>query len=449
VYAIASLLFVIAVSLLITRAAVVVLVATGMPRQQARFQARSAFTGSGFTTNESEAVLNHPVRRKVAMTLMLLGNAGIVASASTLIIGFRKSGVGHGWMKVIELVAGLVVLLYLTRSAVVDRALTGLAKRLVRRYTDVATNDADSLLDLGGDSVVSELMVRDGDWLAGRTLAELGLYDEGVLVLGRHRPGGDYFGSPSGSTRLDAGDSVILSGRAGALRELDERPAGAAGDRRHAAESSEMREVSDARTFRALTHPTRLALIETLSLEGPLTATEAGEKVGESPSNCSFHLRQLAKYGFVEEAGGGKGRSRPWRMTSIGMRSSNVHDDPETALAAGAFNRLLRERQLERYRTWLETRASYPTEWQEAAGDSEYVLWLTAQELEDLGDESPSGVPSFGWRPAGIKRRGRLLRGGPALVCARRPRRRAVAGDRARRLWHPPHGVSRCRRSRQ
>jgi DNA-binding transcriptional ArsR family regulator len=151
--------------------------------------------------------------------------------------------------------------------------------------------------------------------------------------------------------------------------------------------SSNLRTISDARTLRALAHPVRVALIELLSLQGAKTATEAGELIGESPSSCSFHLRQLAKYGFVEEAGGGTGRRRPWRMTSIGMRVSTVDADAETALAAGALQRLFRERQLERYRTWLETRASYPKRWQAAADDSEYVFYLTVDELEELNEE--------------------------------------------------------------
>lgn len=151
--------------------------------------------------------------------------------------------------------------------------------------------------------------------------------------------------------------------------------------------STPLREVTDARTMRALAHPVRISLLETLMLEGPMTATEAGERIGESPTTCSFHLRQLAKYGFVEEAGGGKGRARPWRMTSIGMRFSGVSDDPETEVAASALHRLFRERMLERYRTWLDTRASYPRAWREAAGDSEYVFWMTPEELEALNQE--------------------------------------------------------------
>jgi DNA-binding transcriptional ArsR family regulator len=151
-------------------------------------------------------------------------------------------------------------------------------------------------------------------------------------------------------------------------------------------ELPELRQVTDAQTMRALSHPVRIALIEVLSLEGPLTATEVGELIGESPTTCSFHLRQLAKYGFVEEAGGGKGRARPWRMTSIGQQIS-AHGDPEAELAAGALGRLIRERQLDRYRTWLEIKAAYPPEWREAADDSEYVFYLTAEELKQLNRE--------------------------------------------------------------
>jgi DNA-binding transcriptional ArsR family regulator len=149
----------------------------------------------------------------------------------------------------------------------------------------------------------------------------------------------------------------------------------------------ELRKITDAQTMRALAHPVRIALIEELSAAGPMTATEVGERIGESPTTCSFHLRQLARYGFVEEAGGGKGRARPWRMTSIGMSFSPAHDDPDAEIAASALSRLLRERQLDRYRTWLQTKAAYPRRWREAAADSEWGAYLTAEELEQLNDE--------------------------------------------------------------
>jgi len=168
---------------------------------------------------------------------------------------------------------------------------------------------------------------------------------------------------------------------------------------------NELPTVSDARRLRALTHPVRIALIGKLVLHGPLTATEAGELIGESPTTCSFHLRQLAKYGFVEEAGGGRGRARPWRMTTIGL-SVTAREDPESQLAEDALVRMVRERQLERYWTWLQTRASYPRRWRDAADDSAYVFYLTIEELEQLTkDLTAILMPLFRERMADPSRR--------------------------------------------
>ena len=151
--------------------------------------------------------------------------------------------------------------------------------------------------------------------------------------------------------------------------------------------ATELRQVSDARTMRALAHPVRMALLEVLSLGDALTATEVGERIGESPTTCSFHLRQLAKYGFVEEAGGGKGRARPWRMSTVGLRFSTAPDDPEAQLAVGALAQMFHERQQDRHRAWQASRASYPARWREAARDMEFVFYLTAEELGQFNDE--------------------------------------------------------------
>jgi DNA-binding transcriptional ArsR family regulator len=160
--------------------------------------------------------------------------------------------------------------------------------------------------------------------------------------------------------------------------------------------STELQTVSDARTMRALAHPVRIALIEELILGGAMTATEAGERIGESPTTCSFHLRQLAKYGLVEEAGGGRGRVRPWRLTGIGLGLAVAPGDAETEIAAAVLLRLIRERQLERYWTWLQTSASYPRRWRDAANESAYILFLTVEELEQLNkDLSAMLMPLF------------------------------------------------------
>jgi Helix-turn-helix domain len=146
---------------------------------------------------------------------------------------------------------------------------------------------------------------------------------------------------------------------------------------------AEAQTVSDARRLRALTHPVRLALIGKLVLHGPLTAAAASELIGEPPSTCSFHFRQLAKYGVVEEAGGGKGRAKPWQMTTTGF-SITAAEDPESQIAGDALHRMVQEQLIESYRTWLNTKASYPRRWQDAADDSGYTLYLTVEELEQL-----------------------------------------------------------------
>jgi hypothetical protein len=139
--------------------------------------------------------------------------------------------------------------------------------------------------------------------------------------------------------------------------------------------------------MRALTHPVRLALIEALGLEGPLTATSAAEVIGESPTTCSFHFRQLAKYGFVEQAATGPGRMRSWRLTRVGMHFTDVHEDPETRIAARALSRTLRERSLQRLEAYYELRSSYPVRWQEVTGASDFMLYVTPEELRALDEE--------------------------------------------------------------
>ena len=119
--AIASLLAVVTLSLVVTRVATVVLVASGLSAQEARFQARSALTGTGFTTREAEEVVSHPLRRRVVMTLMLIGNAGLVAAASSLILGFRGGSTGAQLWRVLELTGGILFLVFVSRSHRIDR----------------------------------------------------------------------------------------------------------------------------------------------------------------------------------------------------------------------------------------------------------------------------------------------------------------------------------------
>jgi hypothetical protein len=235
VAAITTLLAVVAASMLITRIATVMLTATGLSRESAKFQARSAFSTAGFTTRESESVVDHPIRRKIIGTLMLLGSAGLVAVVSTAILGLGKGGGATSGWRILELVLGLLVLIWLSRNDRVDRALTRGISWALRRYTDLETRDVASLLELDDGYSVHELAIREGDWVADRSLGEIALRDEGVVILALTRAGGRRIATPTGNTVLRPGDVLLIYGRDDLLAELDDRPAGATGDAAHQA----------------------------------------------------------------------------------------------------------------------------------------------------------------------------------------------------------------------
>jgi predicted ArsR family transcriptional regulator len=127
-----------------------------------------------------------------------------------------------------------------------------------------------------------------------------------------------------------------------------------------------------------------MKLVGLLRTEGPLTATRAGELLGESSGTTSFHLRQLAKYGLVEEAGGGTGREKPWRATTTSTAWEATADTPELAAATGMLNMVIAEQYFEQLMRWQEARPGEPMEWQEASPLGDTILYVTAEELSEL-----------------------------------------------------------------
>ena len=240
--ALATVFIVVLVSQLITRVATIALSLTGMSTESARFQARSAFFGVGFTTTEAETVVNHPVRRRIILWLILLGNAGVISVVATLMLSFG-GGAGRPGLRLLVLFAGLAVLMFLFSTRAADRALNPLIRRMLARWTAIRVADYADLLELEGDYEVSEMRIEPADWLAERTLAELKLRDEGVIVLGIHR-GAEYIGTPNGLARIHPGDRVILYGREERLVELDRRTA-EDGDAAHARAVAEQRAVDE------------------------------------------------------------------------------------------------------------------------------------------------------------------------------------------------------------
>ena len=146
-------------------------------------------------------------------------------------------------------------------------------------------------------------------------------------------------------------------------------------------------ELTDPRMMRALAHPARIAIWAHLGLHGPATATECAEIAGLSPSACSYHLRTLARYGFVEEdlQSAADGRERPWRARVLAF---SVDDVPGTPAATRVASRLLvenlRAAAEENRARYLTRRSEYPADWQAAAGETFSVAHVTPEELERL-----------------------------------------------------------------
>src|SRR5881227_2355253 len=151
--------------------------------------------------------------------------------------------------------------------------------------------------------------------------------------------------------------------------------------------SRTVKRLTDPKALRALAHPIRLELVGLLRRQGPLTATKAAALLGESSGSTSFHLRQLAKYGLVEEAGGGRGKERPWRATTMFTGWPEVTETPELSAASGLLRGVIAERYFEQLMRWLDDREAEPEAWQEAAHFGDTLLWLTAEELRELGRE--------------------------------------------------------------
>lgn len=158
-------------------------------------------------------------------------------------------------------------------------------------------------------------------------------------------------------------------------------------DKEKSTQRPRVQQVTDARAMRALAHPLRVALLEAVRREGTITATRAAEMLGESPGNMSWHLQTLAKYGFVEETGEGRGRSRPWRVTSDTRTFDTSVTDPEVATAGEALERTFTERTFELLREWWSRRLTYPVKWRRAAFISDSLTYLTAAELQALANE--------------------------------------------------------------
>jgi hypothetical protein len=211
-------LLVIFLSYFIVRAAAIALMLTGLSEKKARFQALSAFSGTGFTSKEAEYVMNHPMRRKIVSWLMMLGNAGvatvIVTATSSFVISEDKALPTN----VLILLGGLLIIYFIaTRKGLVRRWENFIENRLMQ-YSGFEEGATEDLLHLIEGYGLVRAIIKEGSPLIG-AIGELKLTTKGLLILGIER-GKGWTPIPKATEKIAKGDRVVIYGPYDALKTL-------------------------------------------------------------------------------------------------------------------------------------------------------------------------------------------------------------------------------------
>ena len=209
-FAALTLFVVLTLSVMMIRIAAVALRITGLPADIARFQARSAFTGAGFTTSESEAIVNHPARRQIVSLLMVVGNMGLVSVLATVIVSLVGSSEREGaLLEQLSWLAGvLLFLLGVAMNPRLDRVMCAAVERLLRRSRWLAKHGPEMLLQCPNDSAVYRIRVENAN---GEQAGQLGdRLPSQAVALGLRRIDGSYLNRPSSDERLEPNDEIYL-----------------------------------------------------------------------------------------------------------------------------------------------------------------------------------------------------------------------------------------------
>lgn len=220
-YAVATFLVVAILSMAFTRLAAGALIATGLPPEVATFQARSAFSGAGFTTTEAENVVNHPARRRIIGTTMFVGNLGTPTLVVTVLVGFLAPGPGNTIERTMVTFAGIVLIVMVLTNRPVNRLLVRIGQQHAReRLIPHLEEEVVELYHVADEYVIGSVRVADDPGPELRSLRTLDAALDRVKVLGvRHGDG--YLGAPPVDVELNAGDELIVYGRREDLERVE------------------------------------------------------------------------------------------------------------------------------------------------------------------------------------------------------------------------------------
>ncbi|MGD8538286.1 MAG: TrkA C-terminal domain-containing protein [Candidatus Aminicenantes bacterium] len=210
-------LLAILISFLFVRAASIALMMTGLEKHKARFQALSAFSGTGFTTKEAELIVNHPVRRKIVRWLMIMGNAGIVTVIVTATSSFTTSAGYQLPLNILLLIVGIFFIYKLAKSRGFGRKWEHyIEKKLIKSPGFEESSTEDLLHFIEGYGLVKKIVPEESPMI-GQSIAKLELNKMGILVLGIEREK-SWIPTPKASEVLKGYDRLIVYGPLEALK---------------------------------------------------------------------------------------------------------------------------------------------------------------------------------------------------------------------------------------
>ncbi len=222
-----SLLLVVFVSLLMIQIGARALRFTGLDDEVALFQSQSAFTGCGFTTAESELVINHPLRRRITRHMMLVGCLGIpsvIATMMVLVLSIVREEERFltSALSVPIAALGLALIWFALHSRPVERLIDWGIRASLRKVGDINPVDYAEMLRVHTGYSVGELIVEPDHPIANKPLSESRPADTGLLILGLERTHGEWIGAPNKDTVIEPGDKLIVYGRDERLRQASE-----------------------------------------------------------------------------------------------------------------------------------------------------------------------------------------------------------------------------------
>ncbi len=216
-----ALLAIATISLIVVRVGATALVMTGVSWDIARFQAYSAFFGVGFTTSEAEMVVDHPVRRRIIRNLILFGNVGITSALASLVVTFVQPQDASGHLTSLALIlAGIATFATIAKLGFLQRALDWAIRTSLSHAGVIHATDYELLLRVQSGFCVSEVKVLPGCRLADKTLQESRPADDGIVVLGIQKGGGDYIGAPGPLDQIETGDVIMVYGKDEAISDV-------------------------------------------------------------------------------------------------------------------------------------------------------------------------------------------------------------------------------------